>query len=296
MIRWLIPAAIVVSGLAVAVGAAFAAGTVRWQRATVRATRRLGAGPAEPARFTRDLLDGLPAPVARYFVFALTPDQPLVRRARVRQAGSFARRRDAWAPFTAVEDFAIWPPGFVWDAIIRTAPLLGTRVRDSYLGGAGEMRAMLAGLVPIVDQHGTPQLAAGALLRYLAEAAWLPTALLPGAGVRWDAVDDDTARAAITDAGITVWMDVDFGPRGEILRIAAQRHRDVGGRSVLTPWQGSFREYARRDGMMVPLESEVGWVLPEGWFPYFRARNVHVRYEFRSPDVGTLQGVRPGAR
>jgi hypothetical protein len=194
----------------------------------------------------------------RYFEFALTPGQPLVRRARLRQAGEFAVRPGPWMPFTAVEHFAVQPPGFVWDASIRMAPLLSVRVRDSYLRGEGSVHGKFAALVPAVDHGGTPKMAAGALVRYLAEAAWLPSALLPSAGVRWQPVDNRTARATLTDRATTVSLDVHFGARGEIVRVSTDRHRDINGSPVLTPWVGHFRDYARIDGMMVPMAGEVG--------------------------------------
>lgn len=279
MVRWIRIAALVAAGLGLAIAVVLVSGTVLWKRATTHAAGLLGAGPAEPGRFSPDQLEGLPPPVVRYFEFALTPGQPLVRHARVTQSGTFARIRDDWASFTAVEDFAVWPPGFVWNASIRMVPLLPARVRDSYLGGEGAMHARLGGVFPVVNQRGTPEMASSALLRYLAEGAWLPTALLPSAGVRWEAVDDSTARVIRTDGGTTVSMDVHFGPGGEIARISAQRYRDVAGRPVLTPWVGSFSGYMRVGGMMVPLQSEVGWVLSDGWFPYFRARNTSLKYE-----------------
>ena len=39
------------------------------------------------------------------------------------------------------------------------------------------------------------EVAQGELMRFFAEAAWYPTALLPSQGVRWQAVDDTSARA-----------------------------------------------------------------------------------------------------
>src|SRR5207249_11032068 len=81
------------------------------------------------------------------------------------------------------------PPGFVWDAAIRVAPFLSVRVRDAYIRGAGSMQGRLAAVVTVVDQRDRPELNAGALQRYLAEAVWFPTALLPGQGVAWQAVD-----------------------------------------------------------------------------------------------------------
>jgi hypothetical protein len=49
----------------------------------------------------------------------------------------------------------------------------------------------------------------GELSRYLAEAPWYPTALLPAAGIEWEPVDDSAARSkgdqmhAVPDGGVT---------------------------------------------------------------------------------------------
>jgi len=264
--------------------AAVAVGTVLWNRATERAVGRLtGKAPtsngAAPTRYSRDQLVGLPAPVASYFEFALTPGQPLVRRAHFRQAGVFSTRPGVWSPFTSEQYFSVRPPGFVWDASIRMAPLVSVRVRDSYLAGEGVMYAKAAALVTVANQRGTPEMASGALMRYLAEAVWLPTALLPCEGVSWEAVDDRTARATLADAATIVSVDVHFGAGGRIVRIEAMRYRDVNGTPVLTPWVVHLRDYARADGMMIPVAGEVAWLLPEGPLPYWRGRTVEASYE-----------------
>lgn len=285
MRRWMKIAGTAVGACAVGCAAAVAAGTRRWKRETARALRRLRAespegARAEPVLFSREELAGLPAPVTRYFEYALAPEQRLVRRARLRQAGRFSMRPGAWRPFTAMEHFSVAPRGFLWDATIRTMPLCPVRVRDGYLEGEGVTRGAIAGLVPVVDQHGTPELASGALLRYLAECVWLPTALLPSAGVQWSAVDDRTARATLTDGATTVSMDAHFGEGGEIASISAERHRDVKGTPVLTRWEGRFRDWERADGMMIPMTGEVEWASPEGTVPYWRGRIVEARYEY----------------
>ena len=258
-------------------------GAWAWKRSTARLLRRLDSGVSrgdstQPRAFSAERLAELPAPVRRYFEFALTPGQPLLRSASLRQEGEFAMRRGHWSPFTAVEHFSVHPPAFLWDASIRMAPLLKVRVRDSYLAGEGSMRAALAGLIPVANLHGTPEIAAGALLRYLAEAVWLPTALLPGEGVSWTALDDTTARATLTDGSTTASMDVHFGAGGEISRISAMRHMAVKGAMILAPWVGYFRDYQRIEGMMIPMAGEVEWVLPEGRFPYWRGRVVEASY------------------
>lgn len=286
--------AVIVGSVAAAVAAAIVAGGILWLRATSRALKELRVSPSDAdalipleAAHSRDDLDGLPAVVKRYFEFALDTGQPLIRHARMIQAGSFAASRDRWAPFTATEDFEVWPPGFVWDARIRLAPLVIVRVRDSYRRRRGAMLGRAAGLVNVVHQQGTPEMAASTLLRYLAEAPWFPTALLPSAGVSWEAIDNESARATLADGNVRVSMDVHFGLRGEITHITALRHRDVDGTPVLTPWEGRFYSYNRTAGMMVPGRSEVGWHLPDGWFPYWRGENVATEFEHlhATPDL-----------
>jgi hypothetical protein len=39
-----------------------------------------------------------------------------------------------------------------------------------------------------------------------------------------------------------------------------------------TPWEGQWRNYELRNGMCVPLEGEVAWVLPEGVKAYWQGR------------------------
>jgi hypothetical protein len=186
MARWIKIGIAALGGLVVGGGAAVALGTSLWNRATARAVGRLSAlasdrDSAPLPVFTQQQLAGLPGPVARYFEFALTPGQTLVRRAHIRWAGEFFIR-GAWNRFSAAQEYAVHPPGFVWDADIRLAPFLPVLVRDGYIGGEGVMLGKMAGLVSLVDQHGTPELAAGALVRYLAEAVWFPTALLSKGG------------------------------------------------------------------------------------------------------------------
>jgi hypothetical protein len=287
MRRWTSGGLAVLGGVAVVAAVASMVGSAWWRRDTARMVDRLGAASrsgtgAQP--YAPEQLAGLPEPVQRYFAFALAAGQPPIRRARLRQQGEFSTRPGAWRPFTAAQHVATEPPGLVWDATIEMTPGLPMRVRDSYLGGEGRMHGKAAGLVTVVDQRGTPAMAIATLQRYLAEAPWVPTALLPSAGVRWTTLDDRSARATITDrdaAGrdVTASVDFRFGERGEISEMSAERFRDVDGTPVPTAWAGRYWGYERTAGVMVPLEGEIAWVLPSGRFPYWRARLSDFEYD-----------------
>lgn len=269
--------------LLVSLGGVLALAGWRWRARTAGFVERLqGNRPTSPAVFSGADLEGLPAPVARYFRAVLREGQPIIRGGRLSQEGSFLVQpeKNGWGPFTATHHFSAGPPGFVWDARIRMAPGMTVRVRDAFLEGGGYMSASLLGLVSMVNVEGTPEIAAGALHRYLAEATWYPTALLPSQGVVWTPIDDSSARATVTAGAATVSLDFRFSKDGLVETVfTPARSRDVDGRSVPTPWQGHFFEYGERGGMVIPLQGEVGWLLPEGPQVYWRGRITDASYE-----------------
>jgi hypothetical protein len=257
-----------------------------WRSRTAAIVARIEQlAPTSPApRFTVREIEGLPPPVQRYFRVALQEGLPIVRHARIHQRGQFLVRpeKNEWGSFIAIQDIVPEPYGFVWDASIRMAPGLSVRVRDALVDGKGSMRGTLFGLKSVIRMENTPEITSGALHRYLAEAVWVPTALLPSAGVTWTAVDDSTARATATAGTTTVSVEFRFGPDGLVRSIhVPDRAREVKGCFVPTPWQGTWFRYGERGGMRVPLAGEVAWVLPEGPQPYWRGEIVMIEYEFR---------------
>ena len=160
-------------------------------------------------------------------------------------------------------------------------PGLPVRVHDSYAAGEGVLHASLLGLFTVADMRGTGDVAEGELMRFFAEAAWYPTALLPSQGVRWEAAGDHSAYATLEEGDHTITMLFTFDEEGLIDTVHAEaRGRAVGGEVVPTPWQGHFWNYKQRGGMRVPLDGEVAWLPPEGELPYWRGHINEVSYEF----------------
>ena len=136
-------------------------------------------------------------------------------------------------------------------------PLVPVRVRDAYVTGEGVLRAAFAGVVDVADVRGTGEVAQGELLRFVAEAAWYPTALLPGPAVWWTALGDRSTRATLVDGPNAVSLCFDFDEHGLISTVSAEaRGRTVGNETVPTPWIGRFWNYAEHGGMRVPFEAE----------------------------------------
>jgi len=247
----------------------------------LRSRLEAGRRPIQPGLYDPRELTGLPGPVQRFFRAALQPGQPMVAAATLDHAGTFnmSERGERWLEFTSSQRVVLSRPGFDWDARIRLLPGLAVHVHDAYVAGEGILDARLLGL-PLVNLRGTPDLARGELMRFLAEAAWYPTALLPSQGVRWTAVDDRHACASFADGGTQVSLTFSFGTDGLVEAVRAEdRGRTVAGKVEPTPWEGRWSCYAERGGMQVPLEGEVAWILPDGRKPYWRGRVNRLEYE-----------------
>ncbi len=268
-----------------AVGVGLARGVLSWSAATRRLRARIEGAriPVTPGFVDFRELEGLPAPVQRYFRTVLTDGQPMVTGVRVRHRGTFntGKTADRWRPFTSEQRVVTRRAGFDWDGRIRIAPGLTVRVHDAYVAGEGILSASLSGILPLMDLHGTGAMAEGELMRFLAEAAWYPTALLPSQGVRWSAIDATSARATFTDGALTIALHFGFAASGVIATVWADaRGRTVGRQVVPTPWLGRFWDHQERGGMLLPVEGEVAWLLPEGARPYWRGRITAIEHEF----------------
>lgn len=274
----------VVALVLVAWGVAYAAGARRWSALTADIHARLEAtrtdGPGGPVDLAT--LDGLPPPVARYLRAVLRDGQPRLRHVRFVQQGEFNLSADGerWLRFDADQRVQLHRPGFDWNARVHVAPGIPIRVHDAYAGGHGWLRASLFGLVDVADLSGGGAIAEGELMRWLAEAPWYPTALLPGGGVHWRAIDERSAEASLRDGDVAVSLVFRFGDDGLVSGVhAPARSRAVGGRLVPTPWEGRFGDYTTAHGMRVPGRGEVGWHVDGCFRPYWRGRAVSARYE-----------------
>lgn len=227
-------------------------------RAVRRDWRSLAVPTPDPAPFDPDALDHLPVPVARWLRHAVEPGTPLVRTLVLAMHGRILAGR--WRPFRALQVLAP-PGGFVWAASAGAGP---ARLRgfDRYTRGRGQMRWLVAGLVPVVaaaDDDVTRSAAA----RLAAETFLLPAAAIDPAIV-WHGVDDHHATAEVPLGGRLHRVDVEVDDDGALRRISLPRWGDPAGDGF-----GDHRFSVDLDGVLTVRSGAGAFVLPRsieaGW-------------------------------
>jgi hypothetical protein len=190
---------------------------------------------------------------------------------------------EQWKPFTSRQRVVTRRPGFLWDAQVVMFPGLPVHVEDSYIAGHGHLIAKVLGLFTVADSQGEGEIARGEFMRYVAESPWYPTALLPSQGVRWEAVDDASARATLIDGSIGLTLLFRFNDAGLIASVRAEaRGAGVGkdGIMVMLPWDCALSDYQPQGGMLIPMIGEAAWVRPGGRKVYFVGHVKTLRHEF----------------
>jgi hypothetical protein len=287
MPRWLSFAAPALGAAALATVALIGVAMRRWQLETEHLVEGLAstkrAEPDRPATVSFAALGSLPPPVERYFRSVLRDGQPFIRAARIVQCGQFNMKivGNDWRPYQATQFYRVSPPGYVWDARVRLAPILDVLVRDAYVARHATMRGALMAAVDVVNERDRPELDEGALQRYLAEAAMFPTALLPERGVAWTPIDENHATASLTDGATTARLDFAFAATGEILGVStARRYRAEKDGYVIAPWGGRYGRYEVRNGMRVPSEADVYWNVDGRRCSYITIRVTDASFDF----------------
>jgi hypothetical protein len=236
--------------------------------AEVEAAR--AASPPQPSSpITEEDLAALPPPVAAYLRSAGAVGRRRVSAARVRHGGRF--RPSPERGWYAIEgDYLVTTgvPQFLWWGRLRLAPLVDVVARDGFALGRGRMLVKALGAVPVVDERG-PAMDQAGFDRLLAELTLVPTALLTGPHLRWEPVDEGSARAFLSHGGREASMLFRHDPGAHETVVEMERGRQEGERVVKRKFRArASGEPLRAGGFTLRRRVQGTWVLPEGDLDY----------------------------
>jgi hypothetical protein len=186
---------------------------------------------------------------------------PVVRLQQVGMLRTDARS-DRWLTFDAEHTVAPLATAFVWNARVAIAPPLHVRVRDAFLDGTGSGRVSLLSAFTVAADAATPEMNSGSLHRFLAEAVWYPSALLPSHKLRWTPIDSTKALATLTESSTSVSLEFRFADEGHVTGIfTPARWGTFEGGYQQHPWEG--HQHAA-DALLQPTGVRAGVAISRG--------------------------------
>jgi hypothetical protein len=240
---------------------------------------RIGTAAPAPA-FDAAALAALPEPVRRHLAFVFQGPVPARGVVRLTADGMFRRPgTTGFAPTTAAQVIAIGTPALMFSATTPIAPGLWARAYDLFAGGRMEMQARILSTLTVVNERETPALDRISLRRWLLEASLFPQALLPGGPVAWTALGPDSARATVTDRGVSASMVAHFDTAGRLTHMVAEEEGDL-----TTPYHGSGEHVTRDDwrlvgGQMIPHRFVISRAAGGAVLPFWDGRITAIRFE-----------------
>jgi hypothetical protein len=198
---------------------------------------------------TMPLPGNLPEPVQRYYRVAIGGEIPCVET--MVAWGRARMRRGLWMPLryrlTHVAGSA-----FMREMEVTWFGQTFLRGVDSFADGHGRMQ--IAGAVEMsekIDQGANTVL-------WTEQLAFMPSALFTHPRVRWEAIDDTSARLVFplgdTEDSVTVWFDPETALP---TKVTALRYKSSNGEK--TPWQGEYQNWKSFSGKQFPSRFAVTW-------------------------------------
>ena len=146
-------------------------------------------------------------------------------------------------------------------------------VSDAFQDGNGRLTVKAFNCIPMVRATPSAALARGELMRYLAEIAMAPDAILGNAELRWRVDGSDTlavsAGVGATSSEVLLSLDSDGRIAGAF---APDRPRSATEPFLPTPWRGKFTDYRLHRDMWIPFAGEVSWEIDGKEVVYWQGR------------------------
>lgn len=234
--------------------------------------------PTNPAVYEPAIVANLPEPAQRFFNFAIEPGTPLLTVAEIDMDGEFSlgtRDNPNYRPMDARQILAA-PMGFVWK--VKMPGVVSVSGSDT----GKWTRFRILGLIPVARMGSDMNHARAAYGRYVAEAVfWTPAALLPGPGVVWEALAQNTARVTVTHNGLSQAVELEVDAEGRPVVVHFMRWSDANPekKHQLQPFGGQLSDFREVQGFRIPFNVEAGNMFgTDEHFVFFKATVNAVRF------------------
>ncbi len=200
---------------------------------------------------TIPLPSDLPAPVERYYKTIMGDEVPVIESAVLAYRGKLRFNGITFPSRLRFTHDAGQGYRHYIESTLFGIPLL--KVNERYLDGRARME------LPVGVIENEPKLNMAANLGLWGESIFLPSIFLTDPRVRWQAIDDTTARLVVpfeeSEDSFTVKFD---SQSGLITSLEALRYRDAAD-SEKIPWLLEIQSWTEFQGIKIPHHSSVTW-------------------------------------
>lgn len=228
--------------------------------------RLLARQPAAPPAFSFDMLEGLPAPVQRFFRAAIAEGTPLTTVRDVTMQGHFdLGSKEAPNPQPMRARQVIAPPlGFLWSVDMGEG--LGISGSDGLCDGKSWSRFRLLGLFPVARVGDSPDHLRSAFGRLVGDALlFTPAAFLPAAEAGWDnltwqSTGPDSASVTVTLGALSQTAGIVLDGAGRLRHVSFQRWSNENPAKTyqLQPFGGDITAHGVFGGFTLPTALAAG--------------------------------------
>lgn len=233
--------------------------------------------------FDPAMVDGLPEPARRYFLYTIGEGFPLRTVAEIEMEGEIGLGDRSDPRYLAMRGRQVIAPprGFVWK-LDAGSGLMSLSGSDGFGDSQSWVRFWLLKLFPVVREGGNPDHARSAFGRVVAESVFFaPAALLPGEGVEWETVGPDTARATVSYRNMVQSVDISVDEEGRPHTVVISRWSNANPEKEYRAqiFGGTLSEFRPFDGYMLPTRIEGGnFIGTPNYFPFYRVHVLSINF------------------
>jgi len=229
--------------------------------------------------YHEDSITDLPPVVQKYFNHVLIPGTFKASGVEVEMKGEIKLSPSSdWIPFEA-QQIIRGREGFVWKAQAEVNPFIKLSGADYYYQDNARLYFSLFKLIPVVNVS-SEAVAKSAQGRLLIESLWVPSALLPGPEISWNALDSTNIEVKITLEGDISTLTFLLGKSGNLQEISMMRYQTVGKDSLALLSFGAYIDEEKKfENYTIPNKIRVGWNFGTPRYDeFFRAEVLKARF------------------
>ncbi|HCO18963.1 DUF6544 family protein [Gudongella oleilytica] len=186
--------------------------------------------------------------------------------------------KEKWIFASAKHHIGIENPSFVWTVRAELFPGIYVHGRNHYLDGSGALQMRLLNLVKVANEEGGHKINQSSFQRYLLELPWYPYAAL-NPNMRWTQLDDGSAKVVISNRGISGEARFWFDEEGNVIKCSAMRYKETSEKAPLYECIGVSGNTIEFNGIRIPREVHVTWLLPKGDHTWFKVEVTKAEYK-----------------